>query len=168
MGQSLCRVGKACRGAPTQSFWSPSKPANTALPGEGISLSTVKTTEPQPGEGLQPLFHLSCHHFSQALPHSHPHMVMAASSMVVRSLSGCLHGFVQRSVGQGLTGREPALLPPCFAAQGREEMLQGTSQGAGTSTGMRIPAQDALVPALPEVPKNILHHQLLSPLSTRS
>ena len=43
--------------------------------------------------------------------------------------------------------------PPCFAAQGREAMLQGTSQGVGTSARMRIPAWDAWVPALPAVPQ---------------
>lgn len=45
------------------------------------------------------------------------------------------------------------LLSPCFAAQGREVILQGTSQGVGISTGMQIPAWNAWVPALPGVPQ---------------
>lgn len=79
-------------------------------------------------------------------------MVTAASGTVARSLSGCLHSFMQRSVGQVFAGREPVLLSLCFAAQGREAMLHGTSQGAGTSPRMQIPAWNDWVPALPGVP----------------
>lgn len=53
-----------------------------------------------------------------------------------------------KDLGQVPTGRELALLSPCFAPQGRETILQGTSQGGGTSARMQILAWDAWVLAL--------------------
>lgn len=96
--------------------WSPSELAGITSRGEGTSSRAGKPNRSPTSPPA--LFCLSCHRFMQALPHSCPKTVMPASGTVARSLSGCLRSFVQRSVGQVLTGRERCSHPAFLLREG--------------------------------------------------
>lgn len=90
-----------------------------------------KQTNPQ--QALQPF-----------LPLFFPLLPSSLASLPSPDGHSCFRHMAEASMGvctawdkdQVFTGREPALLSSCFAAQGREAKLQGTWQGVGTSIRM--------------------------------
>lgn len=82
-----------------------------------------------------------------SLPSSDGH---SCSGMVVEASVGVCMAWGK---GQVLTGRGPALLSSCFAAQGRETKLHRTWQGMGPAPGCESQHWDAWIPLLPGVPQ---------------
>lgn len=121
-----------------------------------------KQTNPQ--QALQPFLPL----FLPLLPSS-------LASLPSPDGHSCFRHMAEASMGvcmawgkdQVLTGREPALLSSCFAAQGRKAKLQRTWQGVGTSIRMQIPALGFLGPSSWGIPRAFhTHCQLLSLLTS--
>lgn len=112
-----------------------------------------KQTNPQ--QALQPFLPL----FLPLLPSS-------LASLPSPDGHSCFRHMAEASVGvcmawgkdQVLTGREPALLSSCFAAQGRKAKLQRTWQGVGTSIRMQIPALGFLGPSSWGIPRAFHTH----------